>query len=345
MSYTVNIDNFDSSYWQEQAKEFADYSLYQTWPYQENRAQMDSCSLSRAVVTDENGQVCLMCQVRIKEVKALGLKVGYVQWGPLVRGKDDQLKCSVDALVELKNAYVENMVNVLRVVPNMPAHAVGSEFCQLLKSAGFKHSSKSARYRTIAINFDNGEEGIRKGMSQNYRRGLKKTENSQLEIRRQDDGEGFSVFSEMYSDLQQAKGFGGLHMDEFSNPQQMLSDDEKLSLLLLYNEDRPISGILSTNLGDSGMLLLAVSNEEGRKLKGAYPTWFASVMLALESGKIRYDLGGIDPEKNPGVYNFKSRMGGAELYYVGAYDAFSSTTVKAIWAVSDTVRNFLKFRS
>ena len=42
MSYTVNIDNFDRSYWEDMAKGFADYSIYQTWPYQQNRAELSN---------------------------------------------------------------------------------------------------------------------------------------------------------------------------------------------------------------------------------------------------------------------------------------------------------------
>jgi hypothetical protein len=140
MSYTVNIDNFDRPYWDKMAKEFADYSIHQTWPYQQNKAGVSKCQISRAVVTNENNQVCLMCQVRIKNIKCIGLKIGYIQWGPLVRGNDDEIKCCVTALIELRKAYLGSVVNVLRVVPNMPMGQSSEIFSRMLKAAGFTNS-------------------------------------------------------------------------------------------------------------------------------------------------------------------------------------------------------------
>jgi lipid II:glycine glycyltransferase (peptidoglycan interpeptide bridge formation enzyme) len=342
MSYTVNIDNFDRSHWQEKAKEFADYSIYQTWPYQENRAEMSNCKISRAIVTNENKQVCLMCQVRIKHVKAIGLKVGYVQWGPLVRGTGNELKCCVSALIELRKAYLDNMVNVLRVVPNLPDGEAGEIFCRMLKAAGFRSSGMFSAYRTLAIKFNDGHEGLTKGLSTLFRRNLKKANKADLQIRHCGDKEGFDVLANLYSSLKATKGFKGVEIEEFSAPQQSLCDHEKMDLLMLYNEGRPISSVLSSNLGDSGILLLATANDEGRKLAAAYLNWHSSVMLSLESGKERYDLGGIDPLNNPGVYDFKSRMGGTEIYHVGAFDACKTTAIKAMWTLSDKAASLVK---
>lgn len=33
-----------------------------------------------------------------------------------------------------------------------------------------------------------------------------------------------------------------------------------------------------------------------------------------------YDLGGIDPEGNPGVYHFKAGMGGKDMSYIGQFE-------------------------
>ena len=90
------------------------------------------------------------------------------------------------------------------------------------------------------------------------------------------------------------------------------------------------------------MLLLAAANQEGLDLGGSYLTWYASVLLALKSGKEVYDLGGIDPVNNPGVYSFKSRMGGNELYHIGAYDACKNASVKVMWNISDKARAILR---
>jgi len=338
MSYTVNIDNFDQAHWQQTAKEFADYSIYQTWPYQENRAERSGCKISRAIITDENGQASLMCHVRIMQIKATLLKIGYVQWGPVVRSHDNEIKCTVAALTELRKAYLDNMVNVLRFVPNMVNNEMGADFIEMLKAAGFHYSNTFAPYRTLAIKFENGEEGIRKGMSSNFRRTLKNAEKSGLQVHQKADDEGFSVLADMYKVLKERKGFSGLDIEEFNVPQKLLSDDEKMDLVFVYNQDRPVSTVLSSNLGDSGLLLLAAANQEGLDLGGSYLTWFSSAVHSLNSGKQVYDLGGIDPVNNPGVYSFKSRMGGIEQYHIGAFDACKNSSIKMMWNISDKAR-------
>ena len=89
MKLEVHIDEVSREQWELHAKMFADYSIYQTWPYQQVRAEMDRQSVSRAIVTDEQGNPITMCQVRIKTVKALRLRIGYVQWGPLLRRRNN----------------------------------------------------------------------------------------------------------------------------------------------------------------------------------------------------------------------------------------------------------------
>ena len=45
------------------------------------------------------------------------------------------------------------------------------------------------------------------------------------------------------------------------------------------------------------------------------------LLHAKHQGTLWHDLGGIDPEANPGVYQFKSRMGGEEMKAKGPYEA------------------------
>jgi len=149
MSFKVIIDEFDRSEWERRAGEFDDYSIYQTWPYQQVRADMAGQSLSRAVVIDEKGAARAMCQVRMKHVPAVGLRIGYIQWGPLVRGMDGELRCCPEVLTILRQAYVGPIVNVLRIVPNAEADGIGAEFERMLDSAGFERLDRVKPYYTM----------------------------------------------------------------------------------------------------------------------------------------------------------------------------------------------------
>ena len=80
MPLYVNIDNILREDWEDQAKSFADYSIYQTWPYQQVRAEMDGQEISRILIRDDSGKSILMAQVRIKRIGLFGLNIGYVQY-------------------------------------------------------------------------------------------------------------------------------------------------------------------------------------------------------------------------------------------------------------------------
>ena len=55
------------------------------------------------------------------------------------------------------------------------------------------------------------------------------------------------------------------------------------------------------------------SNEEGRRAKASYLLQWRVIQAAREKGFQWYDLGGIDPEKDPGVHHFKQGLRGRDI--------------------------------
>ena len=81
-----------------------------------------------------------------------------------------------------------------------------------------------------------------------------------------------------------------------------------------------IAAALSHQLGDSLIGLLSATNEAGRELKAFYLLQWDEIAMASR-GKARWlDMGGANPEGNPGVYKFKSGVGGEEVEYACTYD-------------------------
>ena len=342
MPYEVVVDNISREEWEQYAREFADYSIYQTWSYQENRAEMDNQEVSRIVIKDENGKVMTMCQVRIKHIKPLGLKVGYIQRGPLVRALDGTLKCSTRALEILRESCIGNKVNIFRIVPHVCDTEVGKRFTEMLISSGFQNVPSIAPYRTFILRVDDFEEEVRKRLRKSFRRDLKKAENSGIEVSEGYDEERCKILKDLYTASLKRKGFKGLDIDEFIKPQRMLSSAEKMNVIVAHYEGKPTSALLASNLGDTAIVLLAASNETGLKCGSSYFVWYRGAISALNSGMKWYDLGGIDPDNNPNVYQFKSRMGGDEFFHIGAFDAYGSTHVKIIWHICDKIYRHIK---
>lgn len=342
MSYKVKIDDFDSDQWRDYAGCFADYSIYQTWPYQENRASMDNQQVSRAVVTDEPGEVVTMCQVRIKHIRPVGLKVGYIQRGPLVLNFDGKIRCSSTALYALRQAYIGSGVDVLKSVPNLCRDVAGEQLTEMFSAAGFERSNSDDAYRTFRVYVGDGEEQIRGRLRKSFRRDLKKAETSGLEIVRGSDEKLFDILDELYSESVRRKKFKGLDSQEFSGPQRSLSDREKMTIIVAYCEGEPASVVLTSNLGDTAIVLLAAANERGLKCGSSYVTWYEGAIAAMHAGMKWYDLGGVDPDNNPNVYQFKSRMGGDEVFHTGAFEAHAGAGAKNLWHAAEKIYRVVK---
>jgi lipid II:glycine glycyltransferase (peptidoglycan interpeptide bridge formation enzyme) len=342
MSYKVIIDDFDHAEWEKSAKNFADYSIYQTWPYQQERANTASQGLSRVIVKNDKNEVVTMCHIRIGSASSLGPKIGYVQQGPLVRGVDGGIVCSVEALKALRSEYLGKKISVFRITPNISDDETGQQVSQMLSSGGFEFVDSISPYRTLMLSLEGTEEEIRKSLDRNFRRSLKKSEKAGIEIREDQDVQFCEVLRELYHGSVERKGFKGLNPDEFINPQSKLSSEEKMNFIVAYYENEPVSVHLASHLGDTGVALLVASNKKGLDCGSSYLIWWKACIAAKNAGMKRFDLGGIDPDNNPGSYRFKSQISRQEYSNIGAFDACSSFPVKVAWRASEKVYNLIK---
>jgi lipid II:glycine glycyltransferase (peptidoglycan interpeptide bridge formation enzyme) len=345
MSYNVIIDEIEQAKWQEYASGFADYSIYQTWPYQQVRADIEGQELSRIVVKDKSDEVVAMSHVRIKHFRPLGLRVGYMQWGPLIQKKDGTCGCTAEGLRVLREAYLGNRVNVLRIVPNVAENSENERFVTMLCESGFHRTSSVLPYHTMVLRLGRSQDELRKGLHQSWRRLLRKAEVAGVETREYTDDTHFPTLEAFYMDLIRRKGFRGVHPQVFARTQRTLAESEKMSLVVAYLGGEPVSVHVSTNLGESGILLLTASSEKGYECSASYMAWWKAVLISNSRGMKKYDVGGVDFEHDPGISRFKAGMGGQECSYIGGFEACTSAAVENIWAMSEKAYRMLKKRS
>jgi hypothetical protein len=341
MDYTIAIDNFDEDFWRNCAAEFMDYSLYQTWAYQQVRAQKDGQALSRFIIQSADGKPYLMGQVRIKQVKVLGLRIGYIQWGPLCRKKTGIVSDAVALLRLLRNAYMPATVNVLRVSPNI-FQEESDGFVAQLQEAGFEKRHHIKPYQTMLFPLDTDEEGIRKRFHSGWRRYLNKAQKAAIEIQQGTDQSYLDTLDVLYRDLLNRKGFEGLNVDTFSKTQRLLAAAEKMNVVLACHDQQALTAHVTSHLGDTALGILAASSEKALQLNSTYLVWWHTLLAAKAAGMKRYDLAGIDPENNPRVYQFKRRMGADETQHIGVFETYSNIRVKAVWRAVEKTYNYLK---
>ncbi len=125
----------------------------------------------------------------------------------------------------------------------------------------------------------------------------------------------YRTFCRMYKQMRKRKTFETtVDVEEFGRIQQDLPESHRMQVLICEDNGVPVAGLVASAMGDSAIYLLGATSDEGLKSKGAYLLQWTLIKWLKERGVRWYDLGGIDPEGNPGVYHFKRGLSGSRRY-------------------------------
>lgn len=328
--YKVKIDRITKALWSAALQEFADASIYQTWSY--GAVRWGEKNLSHLVLR-RDGEVVGMAQAVIKKVPFFQAGIAYIPWAPLwrVKGVKPDIGIFREVLRAVKEEYAGKRGLLVRVSPNEVSTATG-EIVSALAEKGFKKTSQL--YRTLLVDVRPPLDALRKNLDQKWRNQLNRAEKNGLEVVDGTSDDLFSNFLSLYNELLERKQFE-THVDveEFRRIQKYLEEQSKMHIFLCFSEGRPVATLVGSAMGDRGIYLLGATNDEGMKTKGSYLLQWRMIQWLKEFGCAWYDLGGIDPDGNPGVYHFKAGLSGRDIQHVGQFDYsrswLSSTLVSA----------------
>jgi len=308
------IDRVSEREWNDLLQQFADASIYQTWAYA--RVSWGEKNLSHLLLK-KDGLVVGMAQFRIVRVPFLSSGIAYLRWGPLFRRRDTApdpdllpalLKAIADEYARHRRLFVRILPNVFREDPT--ARALETSCSKF----GFQPATTANLYRTIRVDLSPTPELIRKRLDQKWRNQLNAAERHGLQLHEGTDDDLFARFTDIYRELLARKQFETtVDIDEFTRIQRALPVPLKMRVLLCEKDGKPLAGLVGAAIGDTGLYLLGATSSEGMKAKGSYLLQWRVMHLLRESGCRWYDLGGINVRRNPGVYHFKSGLGGQEV--------------------------------
>ena len=113
---------------------------------------------------------------------------------------------------------------------------------------------------------------------------------------------------------------------EFRRMQAQLPPSLKMETFICEKEGKLLNAIVLSAIGDTAIYLLGATSADGLKLKGAYLLQWHAIQWLKERGCRWYDLGGINSERNPGVYHFKSGLSGEATHQLGTFERSGSWT-------------------
>ncbi len=317
----LQLEALGATAWFEQAKRFADLSYRQCPAYAEVSAAITGSKAEFIFLTRPGVGVVGVGVVRVKKLPGLPFGVAYIHHGPLtIAGATFDAAVYSDCLVALASHYVDRRKLALRVIPPNAAILAGCNPDAVFGVAHFSKAAESPR-RTIMLPIDGDIETLRKRLNQKWRNMLTRSEKVGLRIEMSESAEDLALMGPMLDSLEKRKSFHSARGVAFyARVQRAAFQDERMRVYLAYHCDRLVAGLLCANVGPIVELILAAANDEGRETKASHSMQWRVVQDALLEGKSWYDLGGIDPATNPGVYNFKKGVNGVDFTEAAVYE-------------------------
>jgi lipid II:glycine glycyltransferase (peptidoglycan interpeptide bridge formation enzyme) len=295
------------------------------------------------LVIKRDGEVIGVAQVTIRKIPALGAGIAYIPWGPLWRrrGKPIELDNLHFGIRALREEYVKKRGLFLRIAPNVIEQNNGAD--RLFEKEGFSLKSPETRYRTLLVDLAPTIEKLRKNLDQKWRNMLNQAEKKDLEIVEGYSDELYSVFLSLQSEMQVRKKYTpGVSYQEFREIQRDLPEPIKMKIMICKYEGEAMSAAVFSGIGDTAIYLLGATGHKGMKTKGSYLLQWRAIQWLKGNGCRWYDLGGINPEMNPGVFHFKAGMSGMDVCHIGPYEVCNNPLSLLLVRWGERAKSFLR---
>ena len=336
--YSYKINNIDKSEWSNYLQDFDDASIYQTWSY--GKIRWGNKNLSHLIFS-VNGEVLGLAQAVIKKIPFLKAGIAYIPWGPLwqKKGKKPEYEIFRYMIRALKKEYVDKQKLFLRIKPNIIEEG-HENVLSILKKEGLKHNTKVQPYRTFVLDLTKSLEEIRKGLKQKWRNQLNRAEKNDLTFKEGTSNQLYEAFLYLQKEMLTRKGFTStIDYEEFGEIQNDLPGPLKMNILICEDDGEPVTATICSAMGNSGIYMLGANGGKGMNLKASYLFQWRMIQWLKEKGCTQYDLGGIDPGNNPGVYHFKAGMGGKDVYHIGQYELYENKLSFFIVRTGELLKN------
>lgn len=347
--WQVEVDRATPAEWSRMLDLFDDANLYQTWSY--GAVRWGRKNLSHLVLKRDE-EVLGMAQVRIVRPTRLNFGMAYLRWGPLCHrcGRELDAEAVMGMARALQEEYVCKRRLLLQILPNA---FVGSSRSALFQSAfsGFTQEPGTPEnmYRTFILDLAPPLDELRRNLDKKWRNQLTRSEKNGLRVVTGTGPYEYQEFSRIYKQMQERKAFEStVDINEFGRIQEDLPEAQRMRILICEQDGLPMAGVVASAMGDSAIYLLGATSDDGLNAKGAYLLQWTLIQWLKENGFKWYDLGGINPEWNPGVYSFKKGLSGTDVSQltplVACENAVSAAVVKASRVANRMARSIATLR-
>jgi len=337
--WQTQVDCAAPAEWSQMLDLFDDANIYQTAAY--GGVRWGERNLSRLVLKC-GGEVAAIAQFRIIRPTPLKFGMAYLRWGPLWerRGRPLDPEVPLRMARAIEDEYLRRRKLFVRILPNAFS---GSARATIFRSAFAKFTAEdqesTERYRTFVVDLTRSPDELRKSLDAKWRNKLSGAEKNSLTVLAGDGCDEYRVFCAMYSQMRQRKTFEtSVDVEEFGRIQEALPESQRMRVLICQHQGTPVAALVVSAMGDSAIYLLGATSDAGLNAKGAYLLQWTMMLWLKERGIRSYDLGGIDPEGNPGVYSFKKGFSGEDICQIDPLAASVSAVSRGMVKAGLTLR-------
>ncbi|MDC1238138.1 aminoacyltransferase [Pseudomonadales bacterium] len=194
-----------------------------------------------------------------------------------------------------------------------------NDYIELLKVGWVRPATLLSNGMTMSLNLSQSIEDIQAGLTQNWRRSLKKSLKMPFNIVSVSDP---VIIAQLYSEMKSSKS---LSTREIFSQEAITSMMKcfKENIIVLGAEDKEgnlvaIRGALVSK--NKATDIFAATSNRGRALMASHAVFMALLSKCHNQGCKLYDLNGINPSNNMGVYNFKKGTGASPLVSLGEFE-------------------------
>ena len=335
-NYNFEVDTVKEKEWSDLLGLFEDANIYQTWAY--GKVRWGERNLSH-IILKKNQEVVSIAQLRIFRPPFFKSGMAYLTWGPVFRrrGESSDLAHGIEMVKALYQEYVVSLRMFLRV----KSHAINDAYNRIFSAfneLGFRSNGEASSYRTLMVDLSPSEAEIRKRFAQKWRNQLNRAEKNDLQVIEGSNVDLYDTFISLFEEMLSRKKFKpGVDIHQFREIQEQLENPLKMIIFLCHHNGKAVSSLVGSAIGTRGIYLLGATNSDGMLNKASYLLQWRMIRWLNEQGCKWYDLGGINPEINPGVYHFKAGLGGTESFHIAQLDAYGDLSSRLFGKCSDLI--------
>jgi hypothetical protein len=315
--------NGTSSEWNKTIGHFDDVNVYQTSEWADHKST-SGWSVVRLVCKADGARVITAAQCLYRS-GPISTVVVWVPGGPV----GDLNKVTPKFVALLKSHLNTKLIYVRIAVMRSSDHVTAGQ----LASYKWNKSTTTIGTKSSLVHLLDAEESIRlTRCSTNWKRNLKRSTKIQSYpyVWQKPDS---TSLSSAYQEMNDYKQIEGVSLSRTALDLQSAIDVFGDKLILVRSDDADGNALAIRGaicFGDTAWDYIAITTPAGRKTYASYAVFWALAESCFQSGMHRFDLGGIDPINNRGVYDFKKGTGSFQVDYEGEWDSASPRWFRAV---------------